>query len=461
MLTGWIDRIEGGVISGWAFDDDQPTVSIELLVYVGGKLFTTVSADHPRPDLQFMGTGRVEYGFASEAPPRMRSDEVIFARYKDEFIIPIPGVRRPSLSRFLHHASLLDASAGEVVYAGESSTDDTTIAERICRSLDVAASAGPKEYGALWGALSAEQHHGFANLARSHDIDAVSAYLAKIGCQPLAVGFIDGPDTHSALSASPAFRSGLATMILDRVISLAESLGCISVENPEQGPFGMVANVQPDELLSQVTTAVNIPDLRIPVGGFWGLATSFGILNARAIEALYAASRMAVICDAYQLRGVTEIGGGAGIAAYYALLAGIRPYRIIDIPAVGAVQAYTLRDCGGLMLHGEKDTDQPISLAPPWEFARSSTRHHELLFNMDSLPEIESEAALAYLVDARINGYRFFFSINQESGFDLADWSQGKVRGLAARAGGYRMLSRHRAWLRPGYVEELYRIESA
>jgi hypothetical protein len=93
-LRGWIDRIEGGTIEGWAFDEDQPASSIELSIYVGGKLFTTVFADQPRADLQILGTGRVEYGFAVEAPSDMRFDEMVFGRYKDEFIIQSPSSRR-------------------------------------------------------------------------------------------------------------------------------------------------------------------------------------------------------------------------------------------------------------------------------------------------------------------------------------------------------------------------------
>ena len=98
------------------------------------------------------------------------------------------------------------------------------------------------------------------------------------------------------------------------------------------------------------------------------------------------------------------------------------------------------------------------ALLPTWAFASSPDRRHDLLFNMDSLPEIETEAALGYLSDARARGFRYFLSINQESGGTVGDWSQNTVPDLAKRVGGYTLLSRHRDWMRPGYVEELYAI---
>ena len=37
-------------------------------------------------------------------------------------------------------------------------------------------------------------------------------------------------------------------------------------------------------------------------------------------------------------------------------------------------------------------------------------------------------------------------------------WRQGKVRNIAEEVGGYELMGRHRDWMRPGYIEELYRI---
>jgi hypothetical protein len=459
MLKGCIDRIEGEIV-GWAFDDNRPEQSIALDLFIGGAFFSNVLADRPRPDLEVFGTGRINYGFSIITPPHVRADEIIFGRYLDQYVVQGPSARQSHLTNRVHHPIIIEnvTPKRSTVYSGASETAEFDLLERICRAVDRAEKDSTAEYGALWGMLVTSRHGDIVRMANAGQARELGAYLSELGRQPLAFGFFDGPESHVAAETNPLFKTAGATVIFDRILSLAEALGCIYLENPEQGIWGQVANADADDLLGRIAVTLCVDDLRPPVGGFWGLPTRFGPLNARAIDALYAASRISAIRKTYDLHGVTEIGGGAGLAAHYCLAMGVAPYKIVDLPTVSAAQAYTLRDEMGLELYGEDREDARVELAPPWEFAPPPSGKYDLLFNMDSLPEIGTDVAVGYLKAAREMGYRYLLSINQESGGDVGQWSQGKVSSLAERAGGYTRLQRHRDWMRPGYVEELYAI---
>jgi len=457
MLRGWIDKIEGE-IAGWAFDDNNPMQSISLDIYRRG-IFSKILADKPRSDLQFLGAGQINYGFYISTPPTVRSDEIVFGRYIDEYIIQSSTARQSHLVNCVYHPIIIEnIDKRSIIYSGASTTTDLDLLERICQAAARAEKKSADEYGPLWGMIVASRHAEFVRILEAGGGQKLGDYLSELGRQPLAFGFFEGPDAHTAAESSILFRNAAATAIFDRILSLAEALGCIYVENPEQGGWGQVIDADPDDLIDRIAEALRISNLQPPIGGFWGLPTRFGAVNKRMLDALYAASRISTIHKTFNLDGVTEIGGGAGFAAHYSLIMGVAPYKIIDLPTMGAVQAYTLRNHKGLKLYGEELRDARIELAPTFDFAASPNRKYDLLFNMDSLPEIETNAAIAYLNDARKNGYRYLLSINQESGANVDQWSQSKVKSLVQRAGGYTLINRHRDWMRPGYVEELYAI---
>jgi hypothetical protein len=462
MLKGCIDRIEGE-IAGWAYDDDRPGESIAIDIYIAGVFYIKVLANQPREDLKVFRTGRTSYGFAVSPPPHLRADEIVFGLYRNEYLVQGPLARQSHLTTRVNHPFIIEnvAPKHSLLYSGASTSSDVCLPERICRAVERAETDSAAEYGPLWGMLVASRHGDLIEIVKAGQSRELGAYLSELGRQHLAFGFFGGPDAHVGAETNAAFRDASATLIFDRILSLAEALGCIFVENPEQGVWGQVVSADLDELLDSIGAVLGISDLKPPVGGFWGLPTGRGLFNARALDALYAASRIATVRSIHDLRGVTEIGGGAGLAAHYSLMMGIAPYKIIDLPTVGAAQAYTLRDHKGLKLYGEDLVDARIELIPPWEFSAAPSDRYDLIFNMDSLPEIETDAAVGYLINAREMGYRYLLSINQESGGSVGPWSQGKVSSLAESAGGYTRISRHRDWMRPGYVEELYAINAA
>lgn len=282
-------------------------------------------------------------------------------------------------------------------------------------------------------------------------------YLSRLGETDLAWGFFGGPDSHRQLRDNDFFNRVEALYVFDRLISLSEYLGLILVENPEQGIWNQNGDLSVDEIVSRIAAKLNI-DLSPPdIGGYWGFPTSYGYINARIVDAIYAAVRITRTLRHSGGEGVIEIGGGAGIVAHYALKLGVSRYKIVDLPLVGLAQAFALRNEAGLVLHGETAAGN-LKIVPPESYLEDTSEQYDLLFNMDSLPEIETNAAFDYLRYAKAHGIGTFLSINQESGGLTDGWQQNVVFHLADQAG-YKQISRHRHWMRVGYVEELYGID--
>ena len=79
----------------------------------------------------------------------------------------------------------------------------------------------------------------------------------------------------------------------------------------------------------------------------------------------------------------------------------MKRYKIIDLPTVGMSQAFAHGSHPGLRLYGEHMDAPTVELMPPWDYTENSSDEFNQLFNMDSMPEIETRAALDYLQNAR------------------------------------------------------------
>jgi hypothetical protein len=62
-IVGYIDKIEGNKVSGWAWDRNRPDVAVDVDIHIAGKPITTVRADRLRKDLARSGTGNGFHAF--------------------------------------------------------------------------------------------------------------------------------------------------------------------------------------------------------------------------------------------------------------------------------------------------------------------------------------------------------------------------------------------------------------
>jgi fibronectin-binding autotransporter adhesin len=84
-LRGYVDRITGECVSGWAQNVDHPEVPVCLDIVVGGVLAAQILANHYREDLQKAGMGSGRHSFEFRLPEELvvAADEVEVRRSLD------------------------------------------------------------------------------------------------------------------------------------------------------------------------------------------------------------------------------------------------------------------------------------------------------------------------------------------------------------------------------------------
>ena len=318
---------------------------------------------------------------------------------------------------------------------------------------------------ALWGGL-ARHHHGelFSLLGKKNPL-GLAEYLCNMPRHGATHGIIQGEAEFRKASASRRFQDWSALFILDRLVSLAEIVGVLRMENPEQGRWGENLYEAPDELVAKLENALGIGITVPPVEGcLFTLETKSGRLHFRDITALYAAWRIRAITNHLEGAAICEIGGGVGRVAYYCSKFGIGNFAIFDLPLVNVLQGYFLiRALPGanVVLYGE---DMPadgraIRVLPGWAFQEVPSKTFDLVLNQDSFPEIERSTVRQYLREIARTTRSHFLSINHEAESPIgASAARTLVVGdVVQEVGGFERLYRFPCWVRAGYVEELYR----
>lgn len=307
---------------------------------------------------------------------------------------------------------------------------------------------GPAEADPLWT--------GFVAALTRRDADALATELAALGRSRIAQGFLGGARQHQR-AMDRVFAERLARWTYDKLLSLGEAIGLVRLENPENGPWGGTAQIDPVRLFGDIEAALDA-DLSPPasIGGYLGIEVGGGrIVHMRMLDAIHAAWRARQIAGCFgpgKDARIAEIGGGPGLIAYYAARLGLGRYHLFDTPAMNVVQAYMLRGAGlDISLPGEEADGLAILDARDLGAAKAGSI--DLLLSVDSLSGMARAETIAHLAEARRLGVGHLLSINQEA--RLAD--QTPVAELTRLAGGYTLVSRHRHWLRAGHVEELYR----
>lgn len=282
-----------------------------------------------------------------------------------------------------------------------------------------------------------------AMLATAED-ERLAEDLAALGRSSAAQGLLGGDRQH-ARAADPAFAAKLSRWTYDKLVSLAEAVGCLRLENPEGGPWGDNGRRDPAELFAAIESALGA-DLSPPssIGAYLGIGVGRGrVIHMRMLDAIHAAWRMGQLATQMEDPGapdgavhVGEVGAGIGLAAYYARRLGQPRWTLFDDATPALLQRHVA---------GEAVAAMPVS-----QLAQAKI---DLLLNCDSLPELPRESSLAILRSAYAAGVGLIVSINQEAPLP----GVVPVSTLVAQAGGYALASRHRHWLRSGHVEEVFR----
>lgn len=292
----------------------------------------------------------------------------------------------------------------------------------------------------------------------SRDVEIVSEMMLNVCNTPgLTVGF-----ENSVPNATEEYKQFLSLNLVDKLIALGESLGCIPVQCPEQGMWGY-EKLNVNELVELIQARLPF-DLTAPIagGGVFGLETQYGILSERNLQAVYTAAKAHNLLDGSKKKIVCEIGGGIGSLTYYLAKAGMAEISLYDLPTVSIIQGYYLAKSLGLesvWFYGEVPRPCQIRILPYWSLDSAPDKYFSLAINQDSLPEIDRTIALSYckLLSKICDGY--FLSINQEGqGGNTDGHHQSVVYELIESVGGFQRIQRNPDWMRGGYVSEVYKI---
>ncbi len=308
----------------------------------------------------------------------------------------------------------------------------------------------------IWTDLAATHHGKFIEILQSDDPKLLAEYLLSVHARGISQGLVQGEIEYEKIRASQIFRRFLGVNTKDKLVSLAEYLGILPYENPEQGTYGENIYKDEDKLASKINDKlgfeIETPDFE---NALLKLKLRDGSIHVRDIYALYAALRIKKIVG--KKAKVAEIGGGVGKAGYYAYKLGIRNYSIFDLPHINVLQGYFLLKSlpNSVSLFGEKE--KAIKVLPDFAFSKPRNKF-DLTLNADSFPEISKVIVRNYLADIKNNTRKYFLSINQEGESSFQSIKQTIVGRVIKEVGGFKKEYRFPFWVRKGYVEELYSI---
>jgi len=369
-------------------------------------------------------------------------------------------VRRPWLAGTALRSGLTRATGGP---AGE-------VLERIIhayRQASAAERARGVVRGGPWGRIRGEHMGELVSLLEAGQPAALAAYLRELPLREAGHGFFQGTATFKATTADPRAERHRLVWISDAVCGLAESLGLLGVVCPEGRPT-IPRDPPPIETLVERIEAVSGLPLGVPhvAAGLFGLTVGDRVVHVRSVCAVYAAMR---IRDWLQDRmgkpivdcRIGEIGPGVGLVPTLLGSLGARHLLLVDLPELNAIQAFFISQslpAHRLVLFGESAPADAaaVRIVPDFEFLDGPPPQLDLVFNQDSLPELDLPTVRRYL-DRIPAVCRYFLSINQETRVpEDTPLDGGFLPSMLRHAAGYRSLYRMPAWCRAGYLEEMF-----
>lgn len=348
---------------------------------------------------------------------------------------------------------------------------DVQIARRILEAHRATLAAAPLNDVAqvdIW-TLIGEEQRDFSALLALEDPEQLAVYLCNVSRHSAAIGIAQGHHEYARFQRDRVYRDFLVRMAHDKLVLLAEAVGAVAPDNPEQGEFGLSARYLPEELVERIEERLGFEIVPPNVeGAVLKLSTNRGSFGERDLNAVYTAHLLAQRPRGEPAPSVCEIGGGMGRVAYWARRMGIRSYTIIDLPLVNVVQGfYALKTMGSeeVVLYGERppgDAEGRLQILPSHAVEELGDTCFDIVLNQDSMPEMSAEIAEAYLSWIAKACRGRFMSINHESKPPYGDGLVHlNVSEMAQRVDGLQRDARFQYWLRRGYVVETYSTEAS
>jgi len=321
-----------------------------------------------------------------------------------------------------------------------------------------------KKNNDLWSEIeNGINHKGFINLTcdtKKKNKEFIKK-LKDIGKTNLLWGY--GPNRKSYIQlCNKKFKEDEKYFFLDYLISISEYYGNIKVFNPEQGGW-MIEEVDYDDLVSKIFKKRNISLFKTP-NYYYGYKYNKEFIFLKDLKGLYAAEQLKNIYKNNNLSEIIEIGAGIGYTCHYLKQMIDTNYTIYDLPFSSILQAiYIMISHGEKNVHldneklpNKKHSNKKIFIKPYWKIFQHKSKKNILWFNEDSMPEIDINLSKKYIKKILKSKKSYFLSINQEARNDYGKGiKQHTVSDLLKKNSIYRT----RDFLRPGYIEELFKID--
>jgi hypothetical protein len=379
-------------------------------------------------------------------------------------IDPRAGMRR---RRFLEHRHGRTAPDSLVVPDATPSPTDVANAQRLLAAYQASVASSPTAtatHADLWTLIAAEEQQDFLALLASGDAERLAACLCNVSRHSASHGIAQGHREHARIVRDRRYRDFVGRLAHDKLVLLAEAVGVLPPDNPEQGDRDLGIGYPPDVLVERIEANLGMSIAPPGIdGGMLKLRTSSGLFGERDLNAIYTAHLLTQHADAPQT-SVCEIGGGTGRVAYWARRMGFRSYTIVDLPLVNVVQGFyalSTMPPEEVVLYGERPAGDALGclqILPPHAVDELGDTPFDLFLNQDSMPEMSADIATDYLRWISRVCQGTFVSINHETKPAYGDGLvHVNVAELAGAVGGLVRGMRYQYWLRRGYVVETYR----
>jgi hypothetical protein len=324
--------------------------------------------------------------------------------------------------------------------------------------------AVPTLQDSMWGTFLQEEYGALRRLVEQGDTSGLARYLSTIFRSEAVNGYTYG----SMFDPFPHRWWYLPVGIELSVVTLAESVGILRAECPEQGQIAYWRKEYTEEQLIEQLESFFSMRIEAPrIGDVRGILFGGRFLTLETCSQIHTAHRMRdainrEVGSSVELN-IVEIGGGYGGLCYWMhrlLGTRINRYVVVDLPEVNLVQAYFLSslETRELLLFGEKKRkgEPGIELIPHWTLSDLDLRPN-VLINQDSMPEMPQAEVERYLTWGSDNVDGLFFSFNQEAYSPWRGVPQVHVPSVVGRFPRFRRIARNASWVRRGYVEEIYK----
>jgi hypothetical protein len=320
-----------------------------------------------------------------------------------------------------------------------------------------------KKNNDLWSVIENEVNHKeFINsiCETQKNNKELIKILEDLGKTKLLWGYGPNRKTYAQLE-NKKFKEDEKYFFFDYLISISEYYGNIKVHNPEQGGW-MIEEVDYDDLVNKIFKKRNISFFKTP-NYYYGYKYNKEFIFLKDLKGLYAAEQLRNIYKNNDLSEIIEIGAGIGYTCHYLKQLINTKYTIYDLPFSSILQAiYLMISHGENNVHldneklpNEKLFNKKIFIKPYWKIFEHKTKKNILWFNEDSMPEIDLNLSKKYAKKILESKKSYFLSINQEA---RNDYGKGIKQHTVSDLIKANSIYRTRDFMRPGYIEELFKI---